>query len=297
MQAAQASLLPDGRRLHLHHGPIDLIVEAFGAPEEVRQAYLQAKERFQTILEELVEELALLRAPLGPDLPLLEGKVAREMCAAAAAQHRPAFVTPMIAVAGAVADEILAALVAGRQLERAYVNNGGDAAFHLTKDSRLTSAIFATAAKVTLTAEAPARGLATSGWRGRSWSLGIADSVTVLAETAAKADVAATLIANAVDLPGHALIERAPAASLDPDCELGELPVTLSVGALTRGEARAALYGGLKAAEPLRRQGLILGAALFLQQEAAFSPPELFETSIRLSASASSPAGQSLKSR
>ena len=47
------------------------------------------------------------------------------------------------------------------------------------------------------------RGIATSGWRGRSFSLGIADAVTVLAATAAEADAAATMIANAVDLPGH----------------------------------------------------------------------------------------------
>ena len=33
MSGPQASLLSDGRRLHLNHGPIDLIVEAFGAPE------------------------------------------------------------------------------------------------------------------------------------------------------------------------------------------------------------------------------------------------------------------------
>ena len=41
----------------------------------------------------------------------------------------------------------------------------------------------------------PVRGVATSGWRGRSHSLGIADSVTVLAATAAMADAAATVIA------------------------------------------------------------------------------------------------------
>ena len=32
---AQAAMLPDGRRLHLQHGPIDLIIEAFGEPAEV----------------------------------------------------------------------------------------------------------------------------------------------------------------------------------------------------------------------------------------------------------------------
>ena len=51
------------------------------------------------------------------------------------------------------------------------------------------------------------RGVATSGWRGRSFSLGIADAVTVLARTGAAADAAATIIANAVDLPGHPAVD------------------------------------------------------------------------------------------
>jgi uncharacterized protein len=74
---------------------------------------------------------------------------------------------------------------------------------------------------IEITRDMPVRGIATSGRHGRSLSLGIADSVTVLAATAAAADAAATLIANAVDLPGHAAVRRAPACSLDPDSDLG----------------------------------------------------------------------------
>ncbi len=83
--------------------------------------------------------------------------------------------------------------------------------------------LFATA---TIRAEDGIGGIATSGWRGRSFSLGIADAVTVLAETAAAADAAATIIANAVDLPGHPGIVRQPASSLQPDSDLRDLPVT-----------------------------------------------------------------------
>lgn len=279
MQNAQAEMLPDGRRLHLHHGPIDLIIEAFGEVCEVKGAYSQAEARFASILEELVEELPVLRRPLEASLPTFRGKVAQAMCKASA-PHRSGFVTPMIAVAGAVADEILAALVADRQLERAYVNNGGDVALHLPPGSQLTTALFGTDAQVTLRADAAPRGLATSGWRGRSWSMGIADSVTVLAENAAIADAAATLIANAVDLPGHDAIKRAPASALDPDCELGERLVTVGVEPLTRGEARAALYGGRVAAEALLQRNIIFGAALFLEGEAAFCPAGLFEPAL-----------------
>ncbi len=80
------------------------------------------------------------------------------------------------------------------------------------------------------------RGIATSGWRGRSHSLGIADAVTVLAATASAADAAATIIANAVDLPGHPAIARRPARALSPDSDLGTRLVTVGVGALPAAE-------------------------------------------------------------
>ncbi|TIX03540.1 MAG: UPF0280 family protein, partial [Mesorhizobium sp.] len=113
------------------------------------------------------------------------------------------------------------ALLAGRRLDRAYVNNGGDSALHLGSGQSMTLAIAGTghglADRIAIHAEDGVRGVATSGWRGRSFSLGIADAVTVLARTGAEADAAATLIANAVDLPGHRAIERVHARDIVPD--------------------------------------------------------------------------------
>ncbi|MEZ5836875.1 MAG: hypothetical protein R3D03_14260 [Geminicoccaceae bacterium] len=43
-------------------------------------------------------------------------------------EFREHFITPMAAVAGAVADHMLTAIIDGRRLEWAYVNNGGDIA-------------------------------------------------------------------------------------------------------------------------------------------------------------------------
>jgi len=267
---ATVRMLPDGRRLHLAHGPIDLIVEAFGARREVEAAYDQAVARFADILPVLAGELDLLRAPLGEFRPRPDGPVAERMIAACW-PHRAVFVTPMAAVAGAVADEMLAALVAGRDLDKAYVNNGGDIAFHLAPGERLTAGLVgdfhlpAIDATCALSADQPARGVATSGWKGRSFSLGIADSVTVLARDAASADVAATLIANAVDAD-HPAIVRAPARSLDPDSDLGDLPVTTGVGMLDGETIRAALDRGLAAARRAERAGHIQAAVLVLQQ-------------------------------
>lgn len=264
--SAAARMLPDGRRLHLHHGPIDIVLEAWGAPAEATAARTQAAARFETILQELVDELPALRRPVGAAPSGLSGPVARTMAAAARA-HLPAFATPMIAVAGAVADEVLRAAVTGRSLSRAYANNGGDAALWLGPGEALDIAIAARPGmpdRVRIGAETPVRGVATSGWRGRSRSLGIADAVTVLARTGAQADAAATMIANAVDLPGHPAITRAPAVDLDPDSDLGARLVTVGVGRLSPADAAQALDRGARAAEAMRARGLVAAAALFL---------------------------------
>jgi len=269
----QITWLPDGRRLHMNHGPIDLIVEAFGDEGERKAAYRQAAARFRAILEALVAELPALRRPAGASARCFVGPTARRMEAAVSrfCDDGAAFVTPMAAVAGAVADEVLAAMVDGRRLERAYVNDGGDIALHLSAGQSLRLAIGGKdetmADRVTVRAEDAVRGVATSGWRGRSHSLGIADAVTVLARDAASADVAATLIANAVDLPGHPAVGRTPAAMLSPDSDLGEQPVTVSVGVLGADDVAAALERGLALAEDFRRRGLIEAAALFLAGE------------------------------
>jgi ApbE superfamily uncharacterized protein (UPF0280 family) len=252
--------------LHLNHGPIDLVIEAVGSEDAVAEAYRRAVVRFDGLLEELVEELPALRsAEPGP----LRGDVARAM-ARAVAPHRPGFVTPMAAVAGAVADAVCAAMVAGGGLSKAHVNNGGDIAFHLALGATMTAAIAGRAGmqdRVTIGHADPARGIATSGWRGRSWSLGIADAVTVLAGSAAEADAAATLVANAVDLPGHPAIERVPARQMQADTDLGELPVTTGVGPLAAAEVDRALDAGVARAEAMLARGLIAGAALFLAGE------------------------------
>jgi hypothetical protein len=267
---AVARLLPDGRRLHLQHGPIDLVIEAWGEAEEVAASYQQAWVRFQDVLETLVAELPLLRRPV-ENVPGVRGPVALRMLEACR-RHRGVFVTPMAAVAGAVADEVLAAMVAGHRLEKAYVNDGGDIALHLAPGASLATGIVGDLAVPALDAVAridaamPVRGIATSGAGGRSFSLGIADAVTILAADAASADAAATLIANAVDLE-HPAIERRRATELDPDSDLGDRLVTVRVGALAPEDIAVALDRGAAKAEEMCRSGLIQAAVLLLRQD------------------------------
>ena len=270
---AQIRMLPDGRRLHMHDGPIDVIVEAFGAFSEIEVAYRAAAARFVGILDELCGELEFLRRAACEDGDLPSGAIARRMMAAVRPYASQIFITPMAAVAGAVAEEILEAMTSAARLSRAYVNDGGDIAFHLARREKFVvgmverpnrASLFGT---TTIKSGDPIRGIATSGWRGRSFSLGIADAVTVLADTAAMADAAATVVGNAVDLPRHPRVERVRACDLAPDSDLGERLVTQSVGELTPGEIRDALEAGIRLAESLRGSGLIRAAALNLQGE------------------------------
>ena len=272
MSGPVAATTPDGSRLHLQHGPIDLIVEAFGEPADVAGAYRRAWDRFQHVLDELVEELPALRRPLDPSGGP-SGRVARRM-AAAVRPFSDRFITPMAAVAGAVADEICAEMTA-HALHRAYVNDGGDIALYLTEGATFDVGLVplphrpALLGKATVRASDPVRGVATSGRHGRSFSLGIADAVTVLAGDAARADAAATLIANAVDVPGHEAVRRVPASELDPDSDLRERPVTVEVGELGPDEVRRALAAGVAEAEEMRGGGLIAGAVLCLRDRVA----------------------------
>ncbi|MGZ4818862.1 MAG: UPF0280 family protein [Terriglobales bacterium] len=284
---AQIRLLDDGRRLHLNDGPIDLIVEAFGEPDQISAAYRAAATRFVTVLDELCSELTFLRQAAQIDGMLPSGAIARRMMAAVAPYCERIFITPMAAVAGAVAEEILRAMTTAARLARAYVNNGGDIALHLAPGEQFVAgmverpdhpSLFGTA---TLDSGHPVRGIATSGWRGRSFSLGIADAVTVLADRAAMADAAATVIANAVDLPEHPNIVRVPANSLTPDTDLGNRLVTRGVGKLSPSEIAAAVDAGAAAAHSLLASGLIRSAALHLRGETRVVCSELLSTLVR----------------
>ena len=293
-----------GGRLHLQHGPIDLVIGIDGEARAVAAAERRAADAFAPVLDALVGELGALRSPVsGAASPAgagvgcadghvadphagLVGPVARRMAAAARPWH-PSFVTPMAAVAGAVADHVLAAILGadgagvdgaseelcgnGRGLRRAAVNDGGDIALWLASGERYRVGLCTDphtgelAGRAELAAGDGVGGVATSGRLGRSRSLGIADAVTVLARTAAAADVAATLIANAVDLPDDPRVERVPAHELSPDSDLGARAVTVGVARLDAASRARALDAGARAADACRRAGTIDAAFLHLQ--------------------------------
>ena len=284
MVGAQRERLPDGR-WHFQHGPIDLVIDAEGAAATVLAAHEAAWARFQTVLTELVAELPLLRQPVPvAGMNALRGEIARCMWDTCAPLVGPAegFITPMAAVAGAVAQTVVTSY-RRPGIQRAWVNNGGDIALHLAPGAMARVGLFAdlsrfdgdalrrtstgllrTDAGFTVQAEDPVRGVATSGWRGRSLSRGIADSVTVLAATAAMADAAATVIANAVNVE-DAAIARRPACDVRDDSDLGQILVTVAVPPLAPAAVQQALQRGLAVARHLQSQGRVHAVLLACQ--------------------------------
>ena len=278
---AQRMPLPGGR-WHLQHGPIDIVIGADGDAGAVAAAHEAAWARFGDVLPELVRELRTLRQPVrGPCA--LAGPVARRMWEACRPHHER-FITPMAAVAGAVAEELIA-FYRRPGVERAWVNNGGDIALHLGAGQALRVGLFAQLERLDAAMlhagiavdghfevghDMPVRGVATSGWRGRSLSLGIADAVTVLARSAAAADAAATMVANEVDVDDARIVRR-PACEIRDDTDLGELAVTVDVPPLGRGAVDSALARGLARARQLQRRGLIEACVLVCQGQAVAS--------------------------
>lgn len=266
-------------RLQLRHGPINIVLKAWADPETQRKAQRLIFRNFPKILPELVNDLPTLRKPATAKPVKLGSPTAQRMSDAASrfAAEKGTFITPMAAVAGAVAEEVLRMLETAGPIERAFVNNGGDIAVLIAAGQTLRCGVagdFSAGSAqqpvingaFSLASTDGIGGIATSGAQGKSFSLGIADSVTVLAETAAMADCAATLIANAVNIDS-AKIKRSPANKLDPDTDLGNKLVTTAVGKLDSAEIAAALDAGQRLAEHYVAAGLIRGALLQLRGE------------------------------
>ena len=288
MQATRRPL-SDGR-WHFQHGPIDIVLQLFGDATACHDAVQRTWQRFETILPELVSELPLLRQPIANlQKHSFQGEVARSMWQVthdlvwAAADG---FVTPMAAVAGSVAQALIPCLTQDG-VHKAYVNNGGDIALYVQEGqswrlgmvSDIQQAMHADVrselisdGSFVIQHDMPVRGVATSGWRGRSFSLGIADSVTVLAATAAQADVAATLIANAVNIH-HPSVQRQAANSLRDDTDLGDRMVTVDVPRLPPALVEQALQLGLDCALAMQARGHVFAAFMCCQGQMAVAQP------------------------
>ena len=197
--------------------------------------------------------------------------VARKMVEAAKAVDAETL-TPMAAVAGAVAEE-LKEYLKGEGLEFISVNNGGDVAIYNGRQKPVAISIGDIKSNsptpyVLRVERLTDFGVATSGFGGRSFTLGLADMVSVIAPSAPLADAAATFICNNTNVEDASVVRR-KAAEIDPSTDIPEELVTVNIGELSSPRVREALARGKAAAERLKVEGRISEAVILLQREMA----------------------------
>ncbi|HEY3276988.1 MAG TPA: hypothetical protein VGJ94_10235 [Syntrophorhabdaceae bacterium] len=228
--------------------------------------------------EEIKNLLGRILLDVGASLPVLKQKgyrimnpdrmprVARKMVAAVQAIDGRSL-TPMAAVAGAVADALREAL-SSKGLDFIMVNNGGDISFYNAQRKTIRAGV----RDIMGGAEVPhileiegimECGLATSGFGGRSFTLGLADMATVLAVNAAVADAAATSICNAVNVESDKVVRR-KAAEIDPSSDIADEWITVKRGILDESLVKRALEKGLAWAQALKDRQSILDAVIRL---------------------------------
>ncbi|WP_217907623.1 MULTISPECIES: UPF0280 family protein [Desulfosediminicola] len=163
--------------------------------DAARDLVLQARLQLQSYIDRFPEfATSLIPRPVDESAPAL----IRQMLVAARATE----VGPMAAVAGTLAEYVGNGLLREGATE-VIVENGGDIFLSRKKDSRI--AIFAGQSPLSYNVgikiaagRMPCGVCTSSGTVGHSLSFGDADSVTVLAESTALADAAATRLGNEV---------------------------------------------------------------------------------------------------
>ncbi len=254
----------DDRTVLVDYGPMHMYIQATDRGRPRLDLAVEGGRMAAGVLEDQARFLSLLKKKAGEieakaDLPaVVAGMVV------AAQKMEAADLTPMAAVAGAASDAV-ADYCIEKGGTKIIVDNGGDVALRLKGDetARVGIKTEIDAQRPTYVLNIPAGagigGVATSGLGGRSFTKGIASAVTVLAETAALADAAASVIANATYVEDPA-VERYLPETVYPDTDIAGEWVTGAVGELSEGKIDEALTRGLEAAQRLCDKGLILGA-------------------------------------
>lgn len=249
-------------------GPVSMVITASRNGEGDTQLCRAAFPVIAACLEDLRPSLEMLRRyPPQVELEQLAG--AGETMARAVLRTGDPWLTPMAAVAGTVADAVADFLFA-QGAEKVTANNGGDIALRLAPGQSLGLGVLYDLERggvdrvIHLTAEKGVGGVATSGLGGRSLTTGIASGVTVFSRRCAQADALATLLADRSCIDSPAVHTRL-AGELDPDSDIADLPVVVSVEPLSREEKERALEQVLREAEEQYRRGNLLACIATVQ--------------------------------
>lgn len=263
-------------RVLVDHGPVTLVIvaEREGRPDTV--AAMQGGQKALSALAELarVKDAAFRRASELEESRYYPAVLNRMIRAVQRVGETD--LTCMAAVAGAIADEAVdAAFRAGAT--RVAANNGGDIALRFGSGQSMRIGIIedmqtGRCSRYVLASDGNGiRGVATSGFGGRSLTQGIASAAVAISSDAALADACATVLGNATNAESP-LIRRVPAETKDPGTDIRGIMVTDAVGELPAEVKRAALTAGLEKARALIDKGLIIGAFLAVGDLAAMLP-------------------------
>jgi uncharacterized protein len=249
-------------------GPMRMFIDGSRAGIRRPDLCTEAARHAIGFLAEIAEDMPHLKQPAVAAPPASLGRLARIMWEATALVG-DADLTPMAAVAGTIADAT-ADFLWNVGLTRVIVNNGGDLALRLDTGETVSVGIRqdvtrqTVSSRVVVTHESHIGGVCTSGLGGRSFTRGVASAAIVLAGRSAVADAAATAVANATYIPSPA-VEQRNAETIDPETDLKGVPITTTVGTLSKVEIEQALSQGISRGEELVRRNLIAGACVCAQ--------------------------------
>lgn len=238
-------ILPD-KRILVEYGPITMVITIEDAKESLEQTRKRIAKTVYYILEELAEDMQSLKSyPVG-EVYLGKSQIAKNMWKSVKMTgHR--WLTPMAAVAGSVADKV-ADVIEATGAEKIIVNNGGDISIRIKKDHQVKIGVrnsLGAKAEIeayNITYQSPIRGIATSGFGGRSYTQGVADSLTVFAGSASVADAFATYLANMTHISSKHVKEQL-VGTFDPESDIADQRVVTEIGDLDKEEIERAFLG------------------------------------------------------
>ena len=259
---ARVELLKEGLAL-VDSGPLYATIMVSQRGHPLSDEAIEGAQYALKILDQLAAFLPIIKKRASILKP--EGcypEVVNEMISATQAIKDPDF-TPLAAVAGATSD-MVADYLLKTKATKIIVNNGGDIAIRLREGHAAIVGLRLNLMRPDFNYNVLIErdcGICTSGIGGRSFTLGVADGVTVLAHQAAIADAAATFLGNKT-VVSSPKIQKVLAESVYPDTDLVGVEVTHSVGALSQEEIDTAMKAGKAEALRLLEKGVIHGAII-----------------------------------
>lgn len=258
----QVQLLKEGLAL-VDSGPLyaTILVSKRGYP--LSDVAMEGARYALTILKALAESLPIIKKRAFTLVPEDRyPQIVNEMIVAAQVIDDPDF-TPLVAVAGATSD-LVADYLTKSKATKIIVDNGGDIAVRVRGGEEVGVGLCLDFTKKEIDYSLPVKGnygICTSGIGGRSFTLGVANAVVVLADRASVADAVATYLGNKTNVDSYK-VKREWSEEMYPDTDIPGKKVTISVGDLSDAEIQLALENGQREALQLIDRGVIHGAAI-----------------------------------